>query len=119
MPANRPVSLKLDPRVHERITALAKALNRSTHDLVQDAIAQYVDREERREALRQDDFRAWESYQRSGIHATEREADGWMARKEANREPASAFYQRLSATCGTDIDIDSVIRENGQNPGEP
>lgn len=32
--------------------------------------------------------------------------------REAGREPASAFYARLSADFGTDIDLEAVIRES-------
>lgn len=52
MPATRPVAVKLDPSIHARIQDLAKTQDRSTHYLMREAIAQYVDREERREALR-------------------------------------------------------------------
>ncbi|HZR77100.1 MAG TPA: type II toxin-antitoxin system VapB family antitoxin [Gemmataceae bacterium] len=31
--------------------------------------------------------------------------------REAGREPAAAFYARLSANYGTDIDIEATIRE--------
>jgi len=31
--------------------------------------------------------------------------------KEAGREPAAAFYQRLRQTSGVDIDLESIIRE--------
>lgn len=31
--------------------------------------------------------------------------------REAGREPAAAFYARLSAECGSDIDLEAVIRE--------
>jgi hypothetical protein len=31
--------------------------------------------------------------------------------REAGREPAARFYARLPAKCGTDIDLDAVIRE--------
>jgi hypothetical protein len=31
--------------------------------------------------------------------------------REAGREPAAAFYARLSANYGTDIDIEAAIRE--------
>jgi hypothetical protein len=34
--------------------------------------------------------------------------------REAGREPASAFYARLSTNSGTDIDLDSVIRKDRQ-----
>lgn len=31
--------------------------------------------------------------------------------REAGREPAASFYARLSATAGTDIDLDAVIHK--------
>lgn len=31
--------------------------------------------------------------------------------RETDREPASAFYARLSAHYGTDVDLEAVIRE--------
>ncbi|MER8387681.1 type II toxin-antitoxin system VapB family antitoxin [Mesorhizobium sp. M0166] len=33
--------------------------------------------------------------------------------REAGREPASAFYRRLSEQSGVDIDLDAVIHETG------
>ncbi|HEY3778467.1 MAG TPA: type II toxin-antitoxin system VapB family antitoxin [Rhizomicrobium sp.] len=32
--------------------------------------------------------------------------------REAGREPAAAFYARLSEECGSDIDLEQVIRES-------
>ena len=38
--------------------------------------------------------------------------------REAGREPAAAFYARLAADAGEDIDLEAVIREARQvNPG--
>lgn len=119
MPADRFVRMKLDAHVHDRVMELAKAQNRSTDELMKEAVTQYADREERREALRQDAMRASESYQRTGTHATQGEADRWMSELESDREPASRFYECLSATCGTDIDLEAVIRGNRSSPGEP
>jgi hypothetical protein len=34
--------------------------------------------------------------------------------REAGREPAAVFYARLARDSGTDIDLDTVIRENRQ-----
>ncbi len=31
---------------------------------------------------------------------------------EAGREPATAFYRRIFETCGTDIDLEAVVRES-------
>ncbi len=35
--------------------------------------------------------------------------------QQTGREPAAAFYSRISAQYGTDVDLDSVIRE-GRRP---
>lgn len=72
------VSIKLDADVHSRVKALAKARDRSPHWMMRDAINQYIEREEKREALRRDGIRAWESYQETGLHVTHAEADAWL-----------------------------------------
>jgi hypothetical protein len=47
---------------------------------------------------------------RSIAEIVERALEAYEVR-EAGREPASAFYARLSANFGTDIDLEAVIRE--------
>lgn len=74
--------------MHARVCQLAKAQQRSAHFLMREAIAQYVEREERREALRQDALQAWAAYQETGLHVTGAEADGWLARLEAGQDVA-------------------------------
>ncbi len=38
--------------------------------------------------------------------------------REAGREPAASFYANLSRKCGTDIDLETVIREGRRiDPG--
>lgn len=38
--------------------------------------------------------------------------------REAGREPAAAFYSRLAKDCGSDLDLEAVIRANRRtNPG--
>jgi predicted transcriptional regulator len=46
---------------------------------MREAIAQYGEREEAREALRQDSLKAWEEYHETGLHATAEEVDQWLA----------------------------------------
>lgn len=50
---------------------------------------------------------------RSIADVVERALESYEVR-EAGREPASAFYARLSAQSGTDIDLEAVIRDNRQ-----
>jgi predicted transcriptional regulator len=73
------VSVKLDGETRARIDSLAEAMDRSSHWLMREAITQYVDREEKREAFRQDTIKSWESYQETGLHATTAEVDEWLA----------------------------------------
>ena len=40
---------------------------------------QYVEREEKREVLRQDTLKAWEGSQATGLHATAEEVETWLA----------------------------------------
>jgi len=61
-------SIKLDDELKGRVQHLAEARRRTSHWIMREAIAQYVEREEKREAFKQDALRAWEDYQRTGLH---------------------------------------------------
>lgn len=79
-------SIKLDEDLKGRVRELAVAQRRSAHWIMREAIAQYVEREEKRETFRQDALRAWESYQRTGQHVTQQDADAWLERLEAGED---------------------------------
>jgi len=79
-------SLKLEASIKDRLRRLADARQRSSHWLMKEAIEQYVDREERREKVRQDVMAAWEHYQETGLHLTAQEADAWLAKLEAGED---------------------------------
>ena len=51
-----------------------------------EAIVQFVDREEKREAVRQDAISAWDEYQLTGLHVTTAEADAWLAKLEDGQD---------------------------------
>jgi len=59
-------SLKLDAEIKARLRLLAERRRRSAHWLMREAITQYLEREERRERLRQEAFAAWADYQATG-----------------------------------------------------
>jgi predicted transcriptional regulator len=85
--ANRSTtSLKLDAEIKARLQQLAQLRRRSSHWLMREAIEQYVEREERREQLRQDALAAWAEYQATGLHVTAEEADAWLAQLEAGED---------------------------------
>ncbi|MHB1215020.1 MAG: CopG family ribbon-helix-helix protein [Thiobacillus sp.] len=84
----RPVAIKIDEDTRDRVKRLAEARHRSSHWMMLEAIRQYVEREEKREAFRQDGIRAWNEYQATGLHVTLEEADAWLAQLEAGKDVA-------------------------------
>jgi predicted transcriptional regulator len=88
MPTPSTTSLKLDSKTKKRVQRLASARRRSAHWVMREAIEQYVEREEKREQLRQDALTAWTHYQTTGLHATAEEADAWLAKLEAGKDAA-------------------------------
>lgn len=75
----RPVAIKLDDDIKARVKRLAGARHRTAHWLMREAITQYVEREEKREAFRQDTLKAWDEYRTTGLHATAEEVGDWLA----------------------------------------
>ncbi|MDP2171171.1 MAG: ribbon-helix-helix protein, CopG family [Rhodocyclaceae bacterium] len=84
--AVRPMSVKLDQETRARIEHLAESRRRTTHWMMREAIQQYIEREEKREAFRQEGIRAWNEYQATGLHVTLDEADDWLAKLEAGQD---------------------------------
>jgi predicted transcriptional regulator len=84
--AVRPVAIKIDEDTKARVKRLADARHRTSHWLMREAISQYVEREEKREAFRQDTLKAWEDYRTTGLHVTAAEADNWLAQLEQGND---------------------------------
>jgi predicted transcriptional regulator len=84
--AARPMSVKLDQDMRARVEHLAESRQRSMHWVMREAIQQYVEHEEKREAFRQSGIRAWKEYQATGLHVTLEEADAWLAKLEAGQD---------------------------------
>ncbi len=72
-------SVKLDDDMKGRVQHLAEARQRTPHWIMREAILQYIEREEKREALRLDTLKAWEEFRETGLHATAEEVDQWLA----------------------------------------
>jgi predicted transcriptional regulator len=75
----KPITVKIDNETRTRLEHLAAARHRTTHWVMREAINQYVEREEKRDAFRQDALNAWDEYQKTGLHATGSEVDTWIA----------------------------------------
>ena len=84
--AVRPVAIKIDEDLKARVKRLADARDRTPHWLMREAITQYVEREEKREAFRQATLEAWEEYRVTGRHVTADEADAWLAQLEQGND---------------------------------
>ena len=79
MQANRaPSSVKLPQPLRERVKSLADARNQSVHSVMVQAIENFVEREEKREALRQEARAAHEHFMYTGLHLTNAEVVEWM-----------------------------------------
>jgi predicted transcriptional regulator len=84
--AIRPVAIKIDEDTKARVKRLAEARHRTSHWLMREAITQYVDREEKREAFRQDTLKAWKEFRSTGLHVNAEEADAWLAQLEQGND---------------------------------
>lgn len=78
MTTTRPVAIKIDIDINERVKRLADARHRTPHWMMREAIRQYVEREEKREVFRQDALKAWQEYQETGLHMTGDEVQAWL-----------------------------------------
>lgn len=74
-----PTSLKLEDELKARVQQLAKLHRRSSCWIMREAIAQYVGREEKREALRRETLDAWDEFQATGLHVTGDEVAKWLS----------------------------------------
>lgn len=79
-------SVKLDDDLKGRVKHLADARRRTPHWIMREAIAEYVEREEKREAFKREALEAWEDYQRTGLHLTGEEVDEWLAKLEVGED---------------------------------
>ena len=89
MSAMRPVAVKLDEDTRSRVQKLAEARDRSPHWILREAVSEFLDREEKRETMRQAALTVWEEYELTGLHVTHAEADAWLARLEEGQDTES------------------------------
>lgn len=74
----KPTSIKLPLDLHARVQHIATVRKRSVHEVMIRAMEAYVDREEKREAIRQECIKAHDEYMLTGLHATGEEIDAWI-----------------------------------------
>lgn len=71
-------SIKIDDTLKARVQHLASLRRRSSHWIMREAIAQYVEREEAREGFKQEALTAWTAFQETGRHLTGSEVRAWL-----------------------------------------
>ena len=87
-------SIKLDDELKGRVQNLATARRRSSHWIMREAIVEYVEREEKREALRQDTLKAWDEFQTTGLHASAEDVEKWLSSwGTEDEQPAPACHE--------------------------
>ena len=86
MPSLPTTTVKLDAVTEARVQRLAETRRQSADWVMQEAVAQYLEREEARETLRQATVAAWANFDLTGLHLNESEADAWLARLEAGED---------------------------------
>lgn len=74
----KPVGVKLDPALKERLKKLGTAKHRSPHWIMREAILEYVEREEAAEKLRQETIERWKTYQKDGKHVSNEAMMAWL-----------------------------------------
>ena len=72
------LSIRLSAELRSRLHTLAKARQRSANALLVQAVTNFIEREEKREAIRQECIEAHEEYLRTGLHLTGEEVDAWV-----------------------------------------
>ena len=75
---SRAVALEIDQETRDRVKRLADARQRTPHWMMKEAIHQYLDREEKREAFHQETLKAWDEVESTGKHVDADEVVAWL-----------------------------------------
>ena len=74
----KPVGIKLDEELQERLKALGERCERSPHWLMKKAICEFLDRMETEEAERQLLLDRWNRYQETGEAVAHQQVENWL-----------------------------------------
>jgi predicted transcriptional regulator len=92
MPTKHPIPkvVKLDPETKDRLERLGEAKHRSTHWLMKEAIARYLDQEEYSEELNRETLARWQEAEQGKVvshQAVSKWLDTWGTGEESDRPP--------------------------------
>ena len=71
-------TIRCDENVLQQLDALAEARNRSRTWIINQALTEYIAREEKREQFKTHVLRSWQQYQETGLHVTDDELVAWL-----------------------------------------
>lgn len=72
------LSVKLDPDAETRLKALAETRRQTTDAIVQQAVAEYLDREEARQSFKAEALASLGAFREAGLHLTLDETEAWL-----------------------------------------
>ena len=75
-------------KLTDLVQRMAAARGVSPAVILREAVEEYIERRQKRDAFRKDALAAWEHYQSTGLHVTADEADAWLAQLEAGENAA-------------------------------
>lgn len=87
--ATTTVGVKLDDETRTRLKTLGQAKQRSTHWLVKEAVARYLEVEERYERERTEDLARWERYVETGHAVPHETVTAWLDKLAAEADRRS------------------------------
>ena len=72
------LGVRLEPKLEQRLTALAKKTKRSKSYLTKEALRDYIDRLENQEQRRQETLERWEAYEQAGETIEHNAMTSWL-----------------------------------------
>lgn len=72
---------KVSPAIEDRLERAAEQLQLPADQIVEDALAHYLDRVERRSELYAELDRRYEDYRKTGLHLTNAEVKQWLLKR--------------------------------------
>lgn len=76
--AGATTSVKLDDDLKDRVQALARKQQRSSHWIMREAIRSYVEKQEAKEQFIEEALASWSSYKTDGKHLSGQEVCEWL-----------------------------------------
>jgi predicted transcriptional regulator len=75
---SRTIAIEIDDETRDRVKRLADSRQRTPSGMMKEAIHQYLDREEKREAFRGDTLNAWKEVETTGMQVDADEVIAWL-----------------------------------------